>query len=120
MTHIKTIIKVVKYIETTNHKTGEITNTISNQYLIANFKESSQFFHDKILKHWKVETMHKYKDCTFQEDKHTAYKNPFVFTIIRSLIINILMLNGVTKVQEQITNNQFDFIGALVLLSKLA
>jgi hypothetical protein len=45
-----------------------------------------------------------------QEDKHTAYKNPFVFTIIRSLIINILMLNGVTKVQEQITNNQFDFM----------
>ena len=57
MTHIKTIIKVAKHIETTNHKTGEITNTISNQYLIANFKESSQFFHDTILKHWKIESV---------------------------------------------------------------
>ncbi|MEA3314974.1 MAG: hypothetical protein U9Q30_03890 [Campylobacterota bacterium] len=64
--------------------------------------------------------MHKYKDCTFKEDNHTAYKNPFVFTIIRNLIINILMINGVTKVQEKITNNQFDFIDALVLLSELA
>ena len=57
MTHIKTIIKVVKYIETTNHKTGEISNTISNQYLIANFDESSHFFHDKISNHWKIESV---------------------------------------------------------------
>jgi len=34
MTHIKTVIKVVKHIETTNHKTGEITN-LSVSFLVS-------------------------------------------------------------------------------------
>jgi len=41
------------------------------------------------LKHWKVETMHFYKDKSLYEDVHTANINPMTMTILRSFVLNI-------------------------------
>ena len=57
ITHIRSIIKTIKKIEHTNHKTGEVTNSTRIQFCIANFRESAEFFHNKILHHWKVESV---------------------------------------------------------------
>lgn len=108
MTHIRSIIKTIKKVETTNHKTGEITNRTIIQFSIANFRENAEFFHDKNLSHWKVETMHQYKDNALKEDNHNAHKNPFAFTIIRSMVLNILHLNKVNSINEQLINNRWD------------
>ena len=72
ITHVRSIIKTIKKIEHTNHKTGEVTNSTRVQFCIANFKESAEFFHDKILHHWKIETMHQYKDNALLEDVHVS------------------------------------------------
>ena len=57
ITHIRSIIKIIKKVERTNHKTGEVTNSTRIQFSIANFHESAEFFHNKILHHWKVESV---------------------------------------------------------------
>ena len=120
MTHIRSIIKTIKKVETTNYKTGEITNRTMIQFSIANFRESAKFFHDKNLQHWKVETMHQYKDNALLEDAHNAYLNPFLMTIIRSMILNILHLNGAKSIQEQLVNNRWDLDDSINQLLKFS
>ena len=120
ITHVRSIIKIIKKIEQTNHKTGEVINSTSIQFCIANFHESAAFFHDKILHHWKVETMHQYKDNVLKEDDHNCHLNPFLMTILRSIILNILHLNGEKSIQEQLINNRWDLDDSIAQLLKFS
>ena len=86
--NIQTLIKVTK--ETTNLKTQIVT--ITEQYLIANFKTTALEFHNKILQHWTIETYHYHLDMLTREDNHIAYKNPFCVSILRSFTINLYQL----------------------------
>jgi translation initiation factor 2 gamma subunit (eIF-2gamma) len=108
ITHIRSIIKTTKKIHKVDNKTGEITDRTIIQFSVANFRENAQFFHDKILDHWKVETMHQYKDKSLLEDAHNAHLNPFLMTIIRSFTLNILHLNGVKSIQNQLVKNRWN------------
>ena len=119
MTHIRTIIKTLKTTETKNRKTGEWKSVRNISFCIANFRQDAKFFHDTILKEWSVETMHFHKDKTFKEDEHTAYKNPMVFTIIRSFAINTLMLTGVKKVKETVKNLSYCVTDAVCKILKV-
>ena len=74
MTHIRSIIKTIKKVEQTNHKTSEVTNSTRIQFSIANFHESAEFFHNKILHHWKVETMHQY-NCKLRKTQGIGIAN---------------------------------------------
>lgn len=114
MTHIRSIIRTDKYVELINTKTGEITKRKSISFCIANFREDAQFFHDAILKHWKVETMHFFKDTSFLEDKHNAYINPMTYTITRSFALNTMLFNGFKKIRETMTNFKFSLVDSLV------
>jgi hypothetical protein len=120
ITHVRSIIKTIKKVEHRNHKTGEITKSQRIQFCIANFRESAEFFHTKILDHWKVETMHQYKDNALLEDAHNCHLNPFLMTIIRSMILNILHLNGAKSIQEQLVNNRWDLDGSIAQLLKVS
>jgi len=51
--NIQTIIRVTK--ESTNLVSGEIQTTV--EYLIANFKTTVEDFYNKILQHWRVESV---------------------------------------------------------------
>jgi len=51
--NIQTIIRVTK--EAINLVSGEIKTTI--EYLIANFKTTAEDFYNKILQHWRVESV---------------------------------------------------------------
>ena len=84
-----------------------------------NFRENAEFFHNAILKEWSVETMHFYKDVTFKEDEHSAYKNPMVNTILRSFAINTLMFNGFKKVKETIKNFSYSLTDTLAYFLKV-
>ena len=120
MSHIRSIIKTVKKIERTDHKTGEVTHSTRISFCIANFYESAEFFHRKILNHWKVETMHQYKDNALLEDDHNAHLNPFAMTILRSMILNILHLNGAKSIQEQLVRNRWDLEDAIAQLLRVS
>ena len=120
MTHIRSIIKTIKRVESVDHKTGEITNRTIIQFSIANFRESAKFFHDKILDHWKVETMHQYKDNALLEDEHNAYKNPFAMTILRSMVLNILHLNQAKSISEQLIRNRWNLEDSIAQLLKFS
>ena len=109
-------LKTIKKIKHTNRQTGEITNSTRIQFSIANFHENAEFFNNKILHHWKVETMHQYKDNTLREDEHNCHLNPFLMTIIRSMILNILHLNGAKSMQEQLINNRWDLDDSIAQL----
>ena len=119
MTHIKTIIKIDKIIHKINKKTKELTKTTTTSFAIANFKDTAQSFHDIQLKHWKVETMHFYKDKSLYEDIHTANINPMTMTILRSIVLNILHLNQVKSISKQLLENRWDLDETLRLLFKI-
>ena len=119
MTHIKTIIKIDKTIYLNNKKTGEIKEIVTTSFAIANFKNSAEFFHNLQLNHWKVETMHFYKDKSLYEDLHTANINPMTMTILRSFVINILHLNKVKSIKNQLLENRWDLDTTLGLLLKI-
>jgi len=116
MTHIKTIIRIDKTIHSANKKTGEIKETLTTSFAIANFKDNAQVFHNIQLNHWKVETMHFHKDKSLYEDMHTANINPMTMTILRSFIINILHLNKVKSIKSQLLENRWDLDTTLSLL----
>ena len=119
MTHIKTIIKIDKTIHSTDKKTGEVKETSTMSFAIANFKDdiyTAKYFHDLGLKHWKVETMHFHKDKSLYEDVHTANINPMTMTILRSFVINILHLNKVKSIKNQLLENRWDLDSTISLL----
>lgn len=66
--NIQSLIKVTKTL--TSPITGEVT--ITQQYLMANFKTTAKEFHQKILQHWRVETYHYHLDMLMEEDDHIA------------------------------------------------
>ena len=86
--NIQTLIKVTKTL--TSPITGEVT--ITEQYLMANFKITAKEFHQKILQHWRVETYHYHLDMLTEEDDHIAHKEPFSIAILRSFTINLYQL----------------------------
>lgn len=86
--NIQTIIKVTKTL--TDAKTLQVS--ITEQYLIANFKTTAKDFAEKILQHWRVETYHYHLDMLTEEDDHVAYINPFSISILRSFVVNLYQL----------------------------
>ena len=65
---------------------------IKEQYLIANFKETPQFFQETIKDHWLCETYHYHKDMLTREDDSKLSINPFGLSIFRSFVINSIQL----------------------------
>lgn len=119
MSHIKTIIRIDKTIFSTNKKTGEIKEILTTTFAISNLKKDAKFFYDLHLNHWKVETMHFYKDKSLYEDLHTANINPMTMTILRSFVLNILHLNKVKSIKTQLLENRWDLDTTLSLLLKI-
>ena len=85
--NIQTIIKVTKTLIAEDGK-----KTITEQYLIANFKTTAEDFKEIILQHWLVETYHYHLDMLMKEDDHIAYRNPFAMSILRGFAINLYQL----------------------------
>jgi predicted transposase YbfD/YdcC len=86
--HIKSIIKQVKYISDKEGKTK-----VKEQYLIANFLEDATYFKEGIKDHWRCETYHYYKDRLTKEDDCKISVNPFGLAILRSFVINCIQLH---------------------------
>lgn len=86
--NIQSLIKVTKTL--TSAITGEVT--ITQQYLMANFKTTAKEFHQKTLQHWRIETYHYHLDMLMQEDDHIAHKEPFSIAILRSFTVNLYQL----------------------------
>jgi predicted transposase YbfD/YdcC len=86
--NIQSLIKVTKTL--TSPIIGEVT--ITEQYLMANFKTTAKEFHQKILQHWRIETYHYHLDMLTEEDEHIAHKEPFSIAILRSFTINLYQL----------------------------
>ncbi len=86
--HIKSIIKQVKYISDNEGKTK-----VKEQYLIANFSEDAIYFKEGIKDHWRCETYHYYKDRLTKEDDCKISVNPFGLAILRSFVINCIQLH---------------------------
>ncbi len=97
--------KIVNSKETTTH------------YYVSNDIDNAESFLKKILQEWSVETMHFYKDTALQEDKCKINKGAFSFSILRSIVINILHLNKVQTIGRKIVDTAQNLAEALILFS---
>jgi len=105
---IRSVIRVDKIVnckETTTH------------YYISNDTDNAESFLQKILQEWSVETMHFYKDTALNEDRCKINKGAFSFSILRSIVINILHLNQVQNIGREIVNTTQNLAEALMLFS---
>jgi predicted transposase YbfD/YdcC len=69
--------------------------TIELSYYLSTRKLTAKKFLKVIKDHWKIENKNHYvKDVTMNEDKSRIRKNPTVFAILRSFVLNIFRLNN--------------------------
>jgi len=97
--------KIVNCKETTTH------------YYISNDTDSAELFLQKILQEWSVETMHFYKDTALNEDRCKINKGAFSFSILRSIVLNILHLNKIQNIGRTIVDTTQNLAEALILFS---
>ena len=105
---IHTLIRIDKSVNG-----GERTT----QYYISNDRGDGEYFLEKVLQEWSVETMHFYKDCALNEDKCKVHKGAFVLSVLRSVVINILHLNQIKNIAGKIVDATYDLAEALSLVS---
>jgi len=86
-------------------------------YYVSNDTDNAESFLKKILQEWSVETMHFYKDTALQEDRCKINKGAFSFSILRSIVINILHLNKVQNIGRKIVDTTQNLAEALMLFS---
>ncbi len=86
-------------------------------YYISNDTDSAESFLQKILQEWSVETMHFYKDTALNKDRCKINKGAFSFSILRSIVINILHLNKVQNIGRKIVDTTQNLAEALMLFS---
>ena len=80
---------------------------------------NSEYFLEKILQEWSVETMHFYKDCALYEDKCKVHKGAFALSVLRSIVIDILHLNQVKNIAGKVVDATYDLAEALSLFSMI-
>lgn len=105
---ISTLIRIDKSINASEWST---------QYYISNDRGNGEYFLQKILQKWSVETMHFYKDCALHEDKCKVHKGAFALSILRSFVINILHLNQIQNIAGKIVDASYSLDEALALVS---
>ncbi len=105
---IHSVIRVDKIVNCKETKT---------HYYISNDTDSAESFLQKILQEWSVETMHFYKDTALNEDRCKINKGAFSFSILRSIVINILHLNKVQNIGRKIVDTTQNLAEALMLFS---
>ena len=105
---IRSVIRVDKIVNCKETRT---------HYYISNDTDNAESFLQKILQEWSVETMHFYKDTALQEDKCKINKGAFSFSILRSIVINILHLNKIKNIGRKIVDTTQNLAEALMLFS---
>ena len=86
-------------------------------YYISNDTDSAESFLKKILQEWSVETMHFYKDTALDEDRCKINKGAFSFSVLRSIVLNILHLNKIQNIGRKIVDTTQNLAEALMLFS---
>lgn len=107
---INTIIRIDKSINGGEWK---------SQYYISNDMGNAEYFLEKKLQEWSVETMHFYKDCALYEDKCKVHKGAFALSVLRSIVINILHLNQIKNIAGKVVDATYDLGEALSLISMI-
>ena len=107
---IHTIIRIDKSVNGSEWK---------SQYYISNDMGNAEYFLEKKLQEWSVETMHFYKDCALYEDKCKVHKGAFALSVLRSIVINILHLNQIKNISGKIVDTTYDLGEALSLISMI-
>ena len=107
---ISTLIRIDKSVNG-----GEWTT----QYYISNDTGDGEYFLEKVLQKWSVETMHFYKDCALYEDKCKVHKGAFALSILRSFVINILHLNQIKNIAGKVVDATYSLAEALSLVSMI-
>jgi predicted transposase YbfD/YdcC len=93
---VKCIIEVKRVRKEFDTKAKEHEEpTVEYSYYVSTRKFTAVTFLKAIKDHWKIENKNHYvKDVTMNEDKSRNRKNPTIFAIIRSFVLNILRLNN--------------------------
>lgn len=110
---LKHIIRIKRTVEEKGKTSEEIA------YFITNADLHASEFNKKIRAHWRIEnSLHYIKDVTLKEDRLRIRTGqaPQNMSIIRTFILNLLRLNGETKIASAIRRIASDFVKLINLI----
>lgn len=94
---------VKRFIKVTSNTISYGKVTTQTHYYISSLEADAKTFLHIIRSHWKIENaLHYVKDVSFEEDssRFRTEQIPLVQTILRSLAINFINLNGFSNIKQ--------------------
>lgn len=108
--HFDLLIEVQRHTEVfnTRHKDGRERQETA--YYLSTVALTAAQAAEIIRGHWGVENrLHYVRDVTLGEDASRIRRNPGIFALLRSFVLNLLRFNGVTNISLGLYDNALDF-----------
>lgn len=100
--YIKTVVCIERRRQVKNTTTGQWDTSEEKSVYLSNACISAQYANQLVRAHWGIENKNHYvRDVSFGEDSHKIRKQPFNYSILRSLSINFFHLHGFENIKEQ-------------------
>lgn len=83
---------------------------LTHTWPICNKELNVQDYSTYIRKHWHIENkLHNVKDNAFLEDKHTKRCNPFIFSCLIDIVLNIMIKNKDENIRKKLYKTLLNF-----------
>ena len=104
--YIRQIIRVTRFRQDLSTK----KQSLEIHFYICNKNLEAQDYSVYIRNHWHIENkLHNVKDNAFLEDKHTKRCNPFVFSHLIDIALNIMRNNKDQNIRQKLYENTLNF-----------
>ena len=100
--YIKTVVCVERRRLVKNTATGLWGLSEEKAVYLANVNLSAEYANQLIRNHWAIENKnHHVRDVSFNEDAHKIKRQPFNYSILRSMALNFLTCNKLENIKQQ-------------------
>jgi predicted transposase YbfD/YdcC len=112
--YIRSVVRVTRYREIIGDKpTTTISYYVSNKMGLK-AEEMGMYIRD----HWWIENkLHHVKDATFREDFTTKRVNPYVFSSLIDIALNVLKSKGVKNIRKTLRINALNLEASIQYLT---
>ena len=108
--HVQTCIQVERQTEVFDTRRKGWTPRDETAYYLATTTLTAAHAATLIRAQWGIENrLHYVRDVTRREDASRIRRNPGLFAVLRSFVLNLLRFNGIQNVSQALYDNALDF-----------
>jgi len=111
----KTLILVHRQVDRFNTRKKNWVTSEETAYYLCDLKLSAEEVNKVVRDHWGIENrIHHVRDTRLNEDASRIRKNPSVFALLRSFVLNIFRFNKVENISLALYDNTLELDNILV------